>query len=248
MRATSSTRSATRESGEPNHGGYGASASIWYSFSVGRAGTVVIDTMGSDFDTLLGVYTGSAVNALTTIASNDDAGGGNWSRVQVTPVVDTTYYVAIDGYGFRKGATVLNWQFTEAPPVVKPSVPRSVRAVAGNAQATLYWSAPENDGGAAITAYNVTSSPGSRTCATAGSLTCIVTGLTNGTAYTFTVTATNSAGTSNASSPSEAVTPRSDSTDGVTPLSWGLDRIDQRALPLDSRYSRTQSVPASRCM
>ncbi|MFM7891282.1 MAG: fibronectin type III domain-containing protein, partial [Actinomycetota bacterium] len=241
VRLTSSTRSATRETGEPTHGGYGASASLWYSFTLGRAGTVVIDTMGSDFDTLLGVYTGSAVNALTTVITNDDAGGGNWSRVEVVPVVGTTYFFAVDGYGGKKGSVVLNWRFTEAPPTLKPSVPRSVRAVAGNGLATVYWTAPENNGGAAITAYTATASPGGGTCATAGALTCAVSGLTNGTAYTFTVTATNSAGTSDSSAASDAVTPSNDSTDGVAPLSWGLDRVDQRALPLDSRYTRTQS-------
>ncbi len=241
VRVTSATRSATRETGEPSHGGYGASASIWYSFSIGRAGTVTINTSGSDFDTLLGVYTGSAVEALTTVIANDDVAGGNWSQVTVVPVVNTTYWVAIDGYGGRKGATVLNWSFTEAPPAQKPGVPRSVRAVAGNAQATVYWSAPESDGGAAITGYTTTSFPGGQACATVGALTCVVTGLTNGTAYTFTVSATNSAGTSNSSAASDAVTPRAETNDGVVSLSWGLDRIDQRALPLDTRYTSTRS-------
>jgi subtilisin family serine protease len=241
VRVTSSTRSATREPGEPTHGGYGASASIWYSFSIGRAGTVTIDTQGSDFDTLLGVYTGSSVNALTTVTTNDDAPGGNWSRVEVVPTVDTTYWVAIDGYGNRKGSTVLTWRFTEAPPTQKPSVPRNVRGVAGDEQIVAYWSAPESDGGAVISTYTATASPGGRACSTSGALTCAINGLTNGTAYTFTVTATNTAGTSDPSLASEPVTPRADSDDGIATLSWGLDRIDQRSLPLDARYTRTHS-------
>ena len=241
VRVTSSTRSATRETGEPTHGGYGAAASIWYSFTIDRPGTVVIDTLGSNFDTLLGVYTGSSVNALTTVATNDDVSGGNWSRVQVVPTVGTTYWVAIDGYGGRTGATTLNWSFTEAPPAQKPGVPRDVRTSAGNARVTVYWSAPESNGGAIISAYNVTASPGGRTCATTGALTCAVTGLTNDTAYTFVVSATNSAGTGDPSTPSDAATPRAESNDGQPTLSWGLDRIDQRALPLNSLYGRTQS-------
>jgi hypothetical protein len=69
------------------------------------------------------------------------------------------------------------------------------------------WTAPASDGGSAITGYTVTSSPGSLTCATAAT-SCVVTGLTNGTAYTFTATATNAVGTSAPSTESAAVTPK----------------------------------------
>ena len=60
------------------------------------------------------------------------------------------------------------------------------------------WTAPSFDGGAPITSYTATSSPSGRTCTTGDGDTtaCTVTGLTNGTAYTFTVTADNEAGTS----------------------------------------------------
>jgi subtilisin family serine protease len=173
--------------------------------------------------------------------TNDDSGGGSWSRVEFSPIVDTTYFVAIDGYGGQKGSTVLNWTFTEAPPKVKPGAPRNVRAVAGDANATVYWSAPESDGGSAITTYQVTSSPDDQTCTTRGALTCVVNGLTNGTPYTFTVTATNSEGSGDASTPSTAVTPRTRAGGGVEALTWGLDRIDQRELPLDGLYSRTHA-------
>ncbi len=70
------------------------------------------------------------------------------------------------------------------------------------------WLAPVSNGGAAITAYTVTASPGGRTCGlSSGALSCTITGLTNGTNYTFTVTATNAAGTSSPS-PADDATPR----------------------------------------
>ena len=62
----------------------------------------------------------------------------------------------------------------------------------GNQEANVSWS-PADNGGAAITKYTATATPGGATCTTAGT-TCTVTGLANGTAYTFTVVATNVAG------------------------------------------------------
>jgi hypothetical protein len=83
-----------------------------------------------------------------------------------------------------------------------------VSASAGNAQAKVSWSAPLTNGGAPITAYTATSSPGSHTCSTSVALNCTVTGLTNGQSYTFTVRATNVIGTGPPSNPSNSVTPR----------------------------------------
>ena len=75
-----------------------------------------------------------------------------------------------------------------------PGAPTAVTATAGDAQAGVTWTAPASNGGSAITGYTVTSSPGSKTCTTA-TLGCTVTGLTNGSTYTFTVSATNAVGT-----------------------------------------------------
>ena len=92
--------------------------------------------------------------------------------------------------------------------VTPPGAPAIGTAAAGDGQATVSFSAPASNGGAAIIGYTVTSSPGGIT-ATGSSSPITVTGLTNGTAYTFTVTATNSAGTGSASSASNSVTPKS---------------------------------------
>jgi subtilisin family serine protease len=235
---SSSTLTASRESGEPSHGGYGASSSIWYKWSASADGTLVVDTRLSNFDTLLGAYTGTQVNALTTLAANDDSGGGLWSSVTITVVAGTSYFFAIDGYGNRKGSTTLNWQFTVAPDPTAPSAPRNVRGSAGDQLATLYWEAPLDNGSRTITSYVATSSPGSKTCSSTGALTCTVRGLTNGVAYTFSVTATNSIGTSSESVASAPVTPTAASTPEAPTTLWGLDRIDQRALPLNNQFSR----------
>jgi hypothetical protein len=87
-----------------------------------------------------------------------------------------------------------------------PGAPTGVSAVAGNAQATVSFTAPASNGGMPITSYTVTASPGGATVG--GSASPItVTGLTNGTSYTFTVTASNVAGTGPSSSMSNAVMP-----------------------------------------
>jgi hypothetical protein len=87
-----------------------------------------------------------------------------------------------------------------------PGAPTSVIATAGDASASVAFTAPASAGGSPITSYTVTSSPGSVTASGASSP-ITVTGLTNGTAYTFTVTATNAQGTGPASAASNSVTP-----------------------------------------
>jgi hypothetical protein len=88
----------------------------------------------------------------------------------------------------------------------QPDAPSIGTATAGNAQASVTFTAPVSDGGAIITSYTVTSTPGNFSAS--GSVSPItVTGLTNGTSYSFTVRATNIGGTSAPSSPSNSVTP-----------------------------------------
>lgn len=89
-----------------------------------------------------------------------------------------------------------------------PGIVTNVTATEGNASATINWSAPTSLGSSALTGYIVTASPGGETMtAPAGASSIDFTGLTNGTAYTFTVVATNGSGPGPMSAPSNAVIP-----------------------------------------
>ena len=118
-----------------------------------------------------------------------------------------------------------------------PGAPTSVSALPGDTRVSVRWTAPASNGGSAITSYTVVSSPQGGGCTTS-TLACVVTGLSNGVSYTFTVTATNAVGTGPASAASNTVTPVVMSIPSVSAASWGLDRADQRALPLDGQLTR----------
>lgn len=87
-----------------------------------------------------------------------------------------------------------------------PGPPTDVVGVPGDSLATVSWQPPGDDGGAAILDYTVTTAQGDATCTT-NTTSCVVPDLSNGTGYTFTVTARNAAGTSVPSAPSPTVTP-----------------------------------------
>src|SRR5262245_6392789 len=91
---------ATKEAGEPAHAGNAGGAALWYRWVAVEDGEVAFRTFGfgelGPFDTLLAVYTGASVDALTEIASNDDFLGFN-SRVVFDGVAGTEYQIAVDG-------------------------------------------------------------------------------------------------------------------------------------------------------
>lgn len=90
-----------------------------------------------------------------------------------------------------------------------PSAPLGVVAVPGNGSALVTWEAPASNGGATVTSYEVLATPGSATCiVVVPQRSCAITGLANGTAYTFTVRARNVSGLSGPSAATRAVTPR----------------------------------------
>lgn len=113
------------------------------------------------------------------------------------------------GDSATNAATTVTQTFTVN--AVVPGAPTIGTATAGDTQASVAFTAPASIGGAAITGYTVTASPGGAT-GTGAISPITVTGLTNGIAYTFTVTATNSAGTGAASAASNSITPASPQT------------------------------------
>lgn len=97
-----------------------------------------------------------------------------------------------------------------------PGTPTSVGGVAGDGSAAVSWTAPANTGGRSISTYTATSTPGGFTCSSS-TTSCTVNGLTNGTAYSFAVTAATSFGMSSTSSSSSSLTPTATTQTNTTP-------------------------------
>ncbi len=104
---------ATHETREPNHeaADRGGSNSIWYRWEAPASGIVILDTIGSNFDTVLAVYTEKAVGSLSVGFKNDDINPGidQASRLTFPVTAGVTYRIAVDGFGGDVGNVVLNW-------------------------------------------------------------------------------------------------------------------------------------------
>ncbi|HEY5180868.1 MAG TPA: M4 family metallopeptidase, partial [Dermatophilaceae bacterium] len=162
----------------------------------------------SPFDTLT-VRAGST--ALQTLSNLNAAAGYQLKTVDLSAYTGRTVSLSFTGVEDSSLSTSFvldDTSVTTSVSATVPGAPTAVTATAGNAAAVVSWTAPASNGGSAITGYTATASPGGATATTTGATTATVSGLTNGTAYTFTVTATNATNTSPPSSASAAVTPR----------------------------------------
>ena len=165
---------------------------------------------------------GSPITSYTVTSSPGNlTASGTVSPLTVSGLVNGTGYTftvrAVNGIGTGAASAASN-SVTPSAPATVPGAPVIGTATAGNAQATVTFTPPASNGGSAITSYTVTANPGGRTASGTGSpLT--VTGLTNGTAYTFSVRATNVAGMGGASAASNSVTPSA----GTSTLLWSAN-------------------------
>jgi large repetitive protein len=124
-----------------------------------------------------------------------------------TPIVaGTTYPIQIRAVNSASSPNGLGTASVSVTAAAAPGAPTSVSATAtGQTTATVSFTAPVNNGGSAISSYTVTSSPGGVT-ASGGTSPILVTGLSSGTTYTFTVVANNGAINSVASAPTASIT------------------------------------------
>ncbi|MDQ0821165.1 Ca2+-binding RTX toxin-like protein [Arthrobacter sp. V4I6] len=166
--------------------------------------------------------TGYRVRALagTTVVRTQEV-TGNVGTVVVTALSNGTAYTfdvaAVNAVGVGAASAASN----QVRPATLAGAPTIGSATAGNASATLTWTAPASNGGSAITGYQVRAFAGTtvaRTQTVTGNVgTVVVTGLTNGTAYTFDVAATNGVGTGAASAASNPATPAAPATPVTVP-------------------------------
>lgn len=110
-----SNAGATPEAGETTPAGSIAAASLWWEWTAPASGRVAVETSGSAYDTTLAIYTGTAVNALTLVASNDDdVGGVQTSRLSFNAQAGSTYQIAVDGKNGASGLTLVRLGTTPA--------------------------------------------------------------------------------------------------------------------------------------
>jgi hypothetical protein len=132
---------ATRESGEPAHFSQPGGRSIWYSWRAPVSGPVTVTCRGDNFFTLLDVYTGNAVTALTNVAGRFVTFNQTnfTSTLTFSAVAYRTYALAVDGFNGLTGAIEMNLKTANLPPAFQPL--SSLNPTVSNFRLSLFGSA-----------------------------------------------------------------------------------------------------------
>jgi hypothetical protein len=140
-KATGTNLLATKEPREADHAGNSGGRSVWWSWTPPVAGVATFYTDGSDFDTLLAIYTGTNILNLRAVASDDNGGEGPASNTFFSATAGREYLIAVDGYNADTGNIVLHWYTTPfcAGPIPPVSIfPADGTSVAGD-RTILRW-------------------------------------------------------------------------------------------------------------
>jgi len=101
------------EDGEISHCGIPGGASAWFVFQAPANGTLYLNTDGSDFNTVLAIYTGPGplLSSLTAVACDNNSGAnGLTSSLSINASSNTIYYIAVDGVNGATGLAYLNYR------------------------------------------------------------------------------------------------------------------------------------------
>lgn len=218
--ATEATSSGTNYTGKAN-GSWSLNnqiqqkqASLWAK-AVGQPSAPTVGAANNLNASASVAFTGSSDNGGSTLTYTATSSPSGITATSATSPISVTGLANGTGYTFTVKATnTFGYISTDSgsssivyPGV--PSAPTGVSASAGAGSATVSFTAPTNTGGSTITNYTATSSPGNVSASGTSPIT--VTGLTNGTPYTFTVKANGNLGFSSvSSSASNSVTPTAD--------------------------------------
>jgi subtilisin family serine protease len=171
FKVSGSNIGATQQTGEPKHAGVRGGKSVWWSWTAPSSGTFTLATTGSSFDTTLAIYTGSAVNKLAVLGSNDDQSSRlRTSKVVISAVSGTTYQIAVDGYRADAGAITLSGSLVAKVVLAAPAGVTAIRDTAGRIAISWIGVARASSYEVALTSASTVYASGQVTCTRASTV------------------------------------------------------------------------------
>lgn len=133
---TADNRNATRETGEPRIRNNAGGKSVWFRWVAPATRRYHLSTYSETLNTMIGVYTGTALTSLTEVTSSLNDGDSNFTTIDggvtLNATAGTTYHIVVDseapssgpllGGTFKLSCTDSEWEFFGDGPIVTPSV------------------------------------------------------------------------------------------------------------------------------